>query len=60
MGRCRHGIAGEDNTFTKRTVGIGMQQNGYDQITEGLNSGERVVIEGAIFLSNMLAGSATD
>ncbi len=43
--------------FTKRTVKIGLQQDGFDQITEGLKSGELVVNKGAIFLSNMLNGS---
>jgi cobalt-zinc-cadmium efflux system membrane fusion protein len=41
--------------FTKRTVKIGLEHNGYRQILEGLRPGELVATDGAIFLSNMLA-----
>jgi membrane fusion protein, heavy metal efflux system len=41
--------------FTKRTVKIGLENNGYRQILEGLQPGELVAADGAIFLSNMLA-----
>jgi cobalt-zinc-cadmium efflux system membrane fusion protein len=40
--------------FTKRTVKIGLQHDGYDQIVEGLKPGELIATEGALFLSNML------
>ncbi|HXW73076.1 MAG TPA: efflux RND transporter periplasmic adaptor subunit [Methylocella sp.] len=53
-------IARDDNVFSKRTVDIGLQQRGYDEIREGIKAGEKVVTEGAVFLSNMLAGGATD
>lgn len=43
--------------FSKRTVKIGLQQDNYDQIIDGLQPGELVVNKGAIFLSNMLNGS---
>jgi cobalt-zinc-cadmium efflux system membrane fusion protein len=41
--------------FTKRTVKIGLERDGYRQILEGLQHGELVATDGAIFLSNMLA-----
>jgi membrane fusion protein, heavy metal efflux system len=41
--------------FTKRTVKIGLERDGYRQILEGLQPGELVATDGAIFLSNMLA-----
>jgi membrane fusion protein, heavy metal efflux system len=41
--------------FTKRTVKIGLQQNGWTQILEGLSPGDTVVTDGAVFLSNKLA-----
>jgi membrane fusion protein, heavy metal efflux system len=41
--------------FTKRTVEIGLEHDGYRQILEGLQPGELVATDGAIFLSNMLA-----
>jgi cobalt-zinc-cadmium efflux system membrane fusion protein len=48
------------SVFTRRTVRMGLQQDGYDQILEGIRAGETAVTDGAIFLSNMLAGGATD
>jgi len=41
--------------FTRRTVKIGQDREGYRQIVEGLQVGELVATTGAIFLSNMLA-----
>jgi cobalt-zinc-cadmium efflux system membrane fusion protein len=40
--------------LVKRTVKVGLQQNGFDQILEGLKPGELVATEGALFLSNAL------
>jgi membrane fusion protein, heavy metal efflux system len=40
--------------FAKRTVKIGLQQNGWDQVLEGLQPGETVVTDGAVFVSNVL------
>ena len=40
--------------FTKRTVKLGIQYNGYHQILEGLKAGEIVATEGALFMSNAL------
>jgi cobalt-zinc-cadmium efflux system membrane fusion protein len=40
--------------FTQRVVKIGMQKNGFRQILEGLQPGELIAGEGAVFLSNML------
>jgi membrane fusion protein, heavy metal efflux system len=40
--------------FIKRTVKIGMQREGYHQILEGVQAGELVAIDGAVFLSNAL------
>jgi cobalt-zinc-cadmium efflux system membrane fusion protein len=42
--------------FMKRTVRIGLQRNGYDQIVEGVRPGELIVTKGAIFLDNLLSG----
>jgi membrane fusion protein, heavy metal efflux system len=41
--------------FTKRTVRIGLERDGYRQVLEGLRLGELIATDGAIFLSNMLA-----
>jgi membrane fusion protein, heavy metal efflux system len=40
--------------FTRRTVRIGLQHEGYRQILEGVHVGELVATEGAPFLSNAL------
>ena len=44
----------ENNKLVKRTVTIGLQQDGLQQITEGLRPGEKVATTGAVFLSNAL------
>jgi cobalt-zinc-cadmium efflux system membrane fusion protein len=41
--------------FERRTVKIGLEQDGWRQIIEGLKPGELVASTGAIFLSNELA-----
>jgi cobalt-zinc-cadmium efflux system membrane fusion protein len=41
--------------FLKRAVRIGLQYDGYHQILEGLQPGELVATEGALFLNNALA-----
>jgi cobalt-zinc-cadmium efflux system membrane fusion protein len=40
--------------FIRRTVRIGLQQDGWSQILEGLQAGEIVATDGAVFLSNKL------
>jgi membrane fusion protein, heavy metal efflux system len=40
--------------YTKRTITVGLQQDGWDQIVDGLQPGDDVVTEGAVFLSNKL------
>jgi cobalt-zinc-cadmium efflux system membrane fusion protein len=47
-------VTADRRRFIKRTVKIGLQHEGYRQILEGLQPGELVATEGAIFLSNML------
>ncbi len=46
--------------FEERTVKIGLQQNGYDQILEGLKPGELVATDGAVFISNVLYAPPSD
>jgi membrane fusion protein, heavy metal efflux system len=48
-------ITADRRKFTKRTVKIGEQRDGYRQILEGVQVGELAATDGAIFLSNMLA-----
>jgi cobalt-zinc-cadmium efflux system membrane fusion protein len=47
-------ITADRRRFSKRTVKAGLRHEGYRQILEGLQLGELVATEGAIFLSNML------
>ena len=47
-------VTSDRRRFTKRTVTIGLQQDGWDQILGGLSPGETVVTDGAVFLSNKL------
>jgi membrane fusion protein, heavy metal efflux system len=47
-------VTADRRRFTKRTVKIGLQRDGYRQILEGVQAGELVATEGALFLSNAL------
>jgi membrane fusion protein, heavy metal efflux system len=47
-------VTSDRRRFTKRTVKVGLQQDDWDQILEGLEPGETVVTDGAVFLSNIL------
>jgi membrane fusion protein, heavy metal efflux system len=48
-------VTADRRKFTKHTVQIGDQREGYRQILDGVKVGELAATEGAIFLSNMLA-----
>jgi cobalt-zinc-cadmium efflux system membrane fusion protein len=48
-------VTADRRRFTRRTVKIGEQNDGYRQILDGVRPGELVATDGAIFLSNMLA-----
>jgi cobalt-zinc-cadmium efflux system membrane fusion protein len=47
-------VTADRRRFTKRTVKTGLERDGYRQILEGLQVGELVATEGALFLSNAL------
>jgi cobalt-zinc-cadmium efflux system membrane fusion protein len=46
--------------FEKRMVKTGLRQRGVTQIVEGVQPGELIVTDGALFLSNKLLAGATD
>jgi membrane fusion protein, heavy metal efflux system len=48
-------VTADRRRFTKRTVKIGLQRDGYVQILQGLQAGDLVASEGALFLSTALA-----
>ena len=52
-------VTADRRRFTRRTVKIGEQSDGYRQILEGVQVGELVATEGAIFLSNMVTIAGT-
>jgi len=51
-------VTADRRHFLRRTVKIGMQRDGYHQILEGLQAGELVATDGALFLSNALTTAA--
>lgn len=50
-------VTSDRRHFAQRQVKIGLQHDGYHQILDGLSEGELVVIDGAVFLDNMLSPS---
>jgi cobalt-zinc-cadmium efflux system membrane fusion protein len=46
--------------FVQRIIKIGLQQDRMDQVLEGLQRGELVVTDGAVFLDNMLQAPSDD
>lgn len=52
-------VTSDGRKFDRRTVTIGMEQDGWRQILSGLAAGEKVASTGAIFLSNKFANAAT-
>jgi membrane fusion protein, heavy metal efflux system len=53
-------VTSDHRQFTQRVVTLGIQQDGWDQITKGVRPGEQVATDGAILLDAMYAGNATD
>src|SRR5215831_12802591 len=51
-------VTADRRRFTMRPVKIGLLRDGYYQILEGLQAGELVATQGALFLSNALAIAA--
>jgi cobalt-zinc-cadmium efflux system membrane fusion protein len=51
-------VTADRRRFIKRTVKIGVVRDGYRQILDGVQAGELVATEGAIFLSNALDTAA--
>jgi membrane fusion protein, heavy metal efflux system len=53
-------VTTDRRTFTERIIKIGLRKDGRVQVLEGLQRGELVVSDGAVFLSNMLQASPSD
>ncbi|MBS0268304.1 MAG: efflux RND transporter periplasmic adaptor subunit [Proteobacteria bacterium] len=53
-------VTSDRRRFTKRTVEVGLEHKGYWQILSGVEAGELIATEGAVFLSNMLIAGHAD
>ena len=53
-------VTTDRHRFVQRLVKIGLERDGMDEIVEGLQRGELVVTDGAIFLDNMLQAPPSD
>jgi cobalt-zinc-cadmium efflux system membrane fusion protein len=53
-------VTTDRRSFVQRVVRIGLQHDGYDECLDGVQPGELVVADGAVFLDNMLAPGPTD
>jgi len=53
-------VTRDEHQFTRRTVHLGPQQNGFDQVIAGLRGGERIAATGALFISNASIEGAAD
>jgi cobalt-zinc-cadmium efflux system membrane fusion protein len=51
-------LATDAHHFTKRTIKVGLQYAGYDQILEGVGSGAQIVTKGAVFLDVLAGGES--
>ena len=49
-------VTTDRHRFSQRVIKVGLQQDGQVQVVGGLQRGELVVTDGAVFLSNMLQG----
>ena len=51
-------VTADRRRFTRRTVKVGLARDGYNQILEGVQAGDLVATEGALFLSNAITIAA--
>ena len=51
-------LATDGHHFTKRTVKVGLQNAGYDQILEGVGPGAHIVTKGAVYLDILASGES--
>ena len=53
-------VATDKRHYTQRVVTLGLEHDGFQQIADGLKTGETVATDGAILLDAIAAGGATD
>jgi cobalt-zinc-cadmium efflux system membrane fusion protein len=51
-------VTTDGHRFTQRTVKVGLLQDGFWQVLDGLKPGERVATDGAVFMANALTTSS--
>jgi len=51
-------LATDGHHFTKKTVKVGLQDAGYDQVLEGVGSGAHIVTKGAVYLDILASGES--
>jgi membrane fusion protein, heavy metal efflux system len=51
-------VTADRRRFTRRTIKVGLVRDGYDQILDGVQAGDLVATEGALFLSNAITIAA--
>jgi cobalt-zinc-cadmium efflux system membrane fusion protein len=51
-------LATDGHHFAKRTVKVGLQDAGFDQIVEGVGPGARIVTKGAVYLDVLASGES--
>jgi cobalt-zinc-cadmium efflux system membrane fusion protein len=51
-------LATDGHHFAKRTVKVGLQDAGFDQIVEGVGPGARIVTRGAVYLDILASGES--
>src|SRR5580658_7654303 len=49
-------VTADRKRFTRRQVTLGLQQEGYDEVLEGLKPGELIAADGALFLDSAANG----
>ncbi len=50
----------DETHFAQRVIKLGVQQDGQDQILAGLKDGDPVIVDGAVFVDNMLNAGPSD
>lgn len=51
-------VTNDRKTFAQRTVKLGLQQDGYNQIIDGLHPEELIAAKGALYLSNAMRNAS--
>jgi membrane fusion protein, heavy metal efflux system len=47
-------VTADGHCFTRRAVKVGLLQDGFWQVLDGLKPGERIAADGALFMANAL------